>query len=417
MCKAKLSIAVTATMLGLTGLLMGLAQAEPTSPPTPDAAEATTQSTLPETTPERTSRLRPRPKLSAAEYEKQAAELREIYSNPPSEWPKPDLDEGIEHRELGKLPPVTYPADNPYSKAKADLGKTLFFDARLSGSGQMACVSCHDSDLGWGDGRTVSFGHKVQSLKRNSPSIFNSAYGTSFFWDGRAASLEEQSMMPIAAQDEMHSSPEDAAQRIAEVPGYKPLFEAAFGTPEVTANRIAKALATFQRTIVGGSSKFDYFLNGRKNALTDSQIRGLHIFRTVGRCLNCHNGPEMTDHKFHNEGLTFYGRPGEDLGRYLATKDPQDVGKFKTPGLRNISRSAPYMHTGGFDIDEVVNFYNGGGMDPKPRAEHKNDPLFPKKSPILRPLNLNKQDLEDLKDFLESLAEPRFRFRPPEMPQ
>jgi cytochrome c peroxidase len=362
-------------------------------------------------------KLRPRATLTPEEYAKLAAELRDAYAKPPAEWPAPNLSEGVEHRELGRLPKVEHPQDNPYSKPKADLGKTLFYDARLSGSGQMACVSCHDSDLGWGDGRTVSFGHKVQSLKRNSPPILNSAFGKSFFWDGRAASLEQQAMMPIGDANEMHSSAEDVAGRLAKIEGYKPMFEKAFGSAEVTADRVAKAIACFERTIVGGNSKFDYFLNGKREALSDSAVRGLHLFRTAGRCLNCHNGPEMTDHQFHNEGLTFYGRKGEDLGRYNVTKNPEDVGKFKTPSVRNMTRSAPYMHTGSFDMGEVVNFYNGGGLDSRRRADQAEDPLFPKKSPLLQPLHLNKQDLEDLKAFLGALEEPRFRFQPPPIPE
>ncbi len=422
---AKRSIGAAGSMLALAGLLVGWAQstsAVPTNPQlTLGAKESATTAPVarpagasrPSTDPDR---LKARPTLSDEEYARLASDLRAKYSRPPADWPAPNLSDGVPLRELGRIPQVQHPTDNPYSKPKADLGKTLFYDARLSGSTQMACVSCHDSDLGWADGRTVAFGNRVQSLKRNTPSILNAAFGTSFFWDGRAPTLEAQALMPIGNSDEMHSSPADAAKAIADIPGYRPLFQAAFGSEEISPDTIAKAIACFERTLVAGHSKFDYFLDGKSEAISDSAVRGLHLFRTDARCLNCHNGPEMSDHQFHNEGLTFYGKPMQDLGRYEVTKRPEDVGAFKTPVLRNITRTAPYMHTGSFDLDEVVHFYNGGGLSNRRTADQRDDPLFPAKTGLLKPLHMNKQDMADLKAFLECLEEPHVRFRPPQIP-
>lgn len=363
-------------------------------------------------------RIAPRAKLSDEEAARLAAELRETYSRPASEWPRPDLDAGVEHREIGRLPEVVHPENNPYSKEKAELGRTLFFDARLSGTLAMACVSCHDADLGWADGRTKAFGHRVQPQARNTPSILNAAFSTSQFWDGRAATLEEQALMPIANPGEMASSADDAAKRLNEVPEYRKMFKAVFGSEEITGEQIAKSLACFERTIVSPNrSRFDQFMNGRKEALSDAAVRGMHLFRTTARCLNCHSGPEFSDHKFHNLGLSLYGRTGQDLGRYEITKDPKDVGAFKTPGLRNVTRTGPYMHHGLFDsLEEAVVLYNGGGFNQRRTAAQKDDALFPTKSPLLKPLGLNDRDIADILEFLEHLEDPRTKFRAPKVP-
>jgi cytochrome c peroxidase len=382
-------------------------------------AIAIAQSTHPAATQPATQRSRrpPRPMLTDEQYKQLAADLRQKYLKPSDQWPAPMLDPGVAHREIGPLPTVEFPADNPYTKEKAELGKLLFFDPRLSGSGQLACASCHDPDLGWADGRTVAFGHDRQALKRNSPTLLNAAHNTSFFWDGRAASLEEQALMPIMAENEMHAMPQVVVDRIAAVPEYRKLFKEVFGEDQITLEHIARALATFQRTITSnGHSRFDLFLRGKnRNALSDDAIRGLHLFRTDARCMNCHNGPNFTDNQFHNLGLSYYGKPLEDLGRYHITKRPEDVGKFKTPTLRNVTRTRPYMHNGIFDLEGVLNMYNAGMPTLRRKDERAGDPLFPTKSHLLRELGLNRQDLKDLEAFLESLEE-RSRVRAPELP-
>lgn len=345
------------------------------------------------------------------------ADLRAAYLKPPAEWPKPTIDPEAKFAELGVLPPVEHPADNPFSQEKADLGKQLFFDPRMSGSRQIACASCHDPDLAWADGRTNAFGHDRQVGQRNTPSVMNTAHFASQFWDGRVYSLESQARMPIVNEIEMHASPDAIAAVINGIPGYRERFKQVFGVDEVTFDEIAKAIACFERTVVGGRSDFDKFLKGDAKALSDAAVRGLHVFRTTGRCLNCHNGPALTDNQFHNIGLTYYGRKYEDLGRYKVTKQPADVGKFKTPSLRNVTKTAPYMHNGFFELEGVINMYNGGGPNVQPKDEaEKNDPKFPVKSPMVKKLNLSAQDRADLIAFLESLEEPKLRVRPPELP-
>jgi cytochrome c peroxidase len=370
-----------------------------------------------DTQPQLANRKPARALRSAEEYRQQAAELRGTYSNTAQEWPAPNIDEEVRAHfaEIGLLPLVEYPTNNPYSDAKAELGKKLFFDPRLSGSGQISCASCHDPDLAFADGRTVSFGHERKSLKRNSPSILNTAFNRTLFWDGRADSLEQQASDVVNNADEMHASAQIVREQLGKIRIYTNEFAAAFGIGEVTLARAAQAIATFERTITSRGNSFDSFLRGDTNALSDEALRGLHLFRTEARCINCHNGPNFTDGRFHNEGLTYYGRKYEDLGRYETTKDPRDIGKFKTPSLRNIARTAPYMHNGLFDLDGVLNMYNAGMPTVRRKPEQQNDPRFPVKSPLLQSLGLNRQDLADLKAFLESLTETRFRLRPPEL--
>ncbi|MGC3960055.1 MAG: cytochrome c peroxidase [Verrucomicrobiota bacterium] len=365
------------------------------------------------------SRKPPRKSLSNEEYRQLAVELRGTYSQPAANWPAPNIDAEIKplYREIGLLPLVVFPTNNPYSDAKAGLGKKLFFEPRLSGSGQISCANCHDPDLAFADGRTVSFGHERKELKRNSPTLLNTAFNEALFWDGRAASLEQQASDVVNNQDEMHSSAQFVREKLGVIPGYTNEFATVFGSPEVTLARVAQAIATFERTITSRGNQFDSFLRGETNALSDEAVRGLHLFRTDARCVNCHNGPNFTDGRFHNEGLTYYSRKYEDLGRYSISKDPQDVGRFKTPTLRNIARTAPYMHNGLFDFDGVLNMYNAGMPTVRPNEKQKHDPLFPVKSPHLQPLGLNAQDLADLKAFLESLTETRLRVRPPELPK
>lgn len=364
-----------------------------------------------------TSRPSERPALNDQAAKTLATELRTVYSKPVDQWPEPQVDPTAHFTELGPTPEVKFPEDNPWSQDKADLGRQLFFDARLSGSGQMACASCHDPDLGWADGRTVAFGHERQALKRNAPSILNTAFFPHLFWDGRAKTLEEQAQMPLLALDEMHADEDVILERLRAIEGYRQQFKAVFGTEEITFDHIAKAIATFERTVISRSNKFDSFMNGNPNALSDSAVRGLHLFRTDARCINCHNGPLFMDGQFHEMGLSHRGRPFEDLGLYEITKKPKDSGKFKTPGLRNVTRTEPYMHNGLFEIDPLLMLYNAGMPNPRRRADQVDDELFPTKDVLLKPLGLNDQDIEDLKSFLRSLEEPRNRVRPPKLPK
>jgi cytochrome c peroxidase len=289
-----------------------------------------------------------------------AAVLRAVYAGPPASWPRPTLDPGVVFVEFGRVPRPAAP-NEPKHAARVALGQQLFFDARLSGPGQMACASCHDAELGWGDGRATSFGHGFQKLARNAPPILNAGLLSQLFWDGRASSLEDQALAVFENPNEMHASAEHVVATLRGSAGYRERFAQAFGEAEPNLANTLRAIADFERTIVSdGSSAFDRFLGGDETALSDEALRGLHLFRTKARCANCHHGPLLTDGGFHDLGLSYYGRKLQDLGRYEVTKNPSDVGRFKTPSLRNVARTGPYMHNGLFDLDGVINMYSAG---------------------------------------------------------
>jgi cytochrome c peroxidase len=343
--------------------------------------------------------------------------LRAAYAVASDRWPAATWDGSIapaDRHELASVPDVEFPADNPFSQAKSDLGWQLFFDPRLSGSTAVACASCHHPDLGWADGKVTSQGHQLQPLDRNAPTVMGTAFAKHFMWDGRADSLEDQALLPLVNSREMHGDFGDVEKTLNAIPEYRSEFKKVFGEDQITIKLVARALATFERSIVPGRSRFDLFLAGKVNSLKDPEIRGLHLFRTKARCINCHNGPLMTDGEFHNVGLTFYGRKFQDLGRYNETHDPKDVGSFKTPTLRNVGRTSPYMHNGLFELQGLINLYNAGMPNEKAPP---GDPLAPHKSALLKPLQLTALERSDLLTFLrDALEEPRLRVRTPYMP-
>lgn len=344
--------------------------------------------------------------------------LRFLYSLSPDKWPAPFIDSTVSWKELGIVPDSPLKPYLDSLKHLIKLGKTLFFDPRLSGSNQISCASCHVPDLSWTDGRGKSVGHDQQSGKRNSPSLLNVWYYQKLFWDGRSKSLEDQAFAPINSESEMHSDMAEVMMKLRRIEGYKPLFDSAFGRPEISPETVTKALAVFQRTLVSRKSDFDDFLSGKKTALTDAALRGLHLFRTKARCMNCHNGPLFTDNDFHNIGLTYYQREYEDLGRYSVTHKAEDVGRFKTPSLRDVIRTRPWMHNGLFDnINGVLNMYSAGMPQPKPRPEQVGDTLFPKTDKLIRKLDLDKQEKDDLIAFLNAITAEPLKVRSPEMPK
>ncbi|WP_276380342.1 cytochrome-c peroxidase [Flavobacterium sp. H4147] len=351
-------------------------------------------------------------------------ELRKLYSSgDTSKWPAAQLHANIDKskfEDIGVLPAVPYPAYNPYSKEKESLGKILFFDPRLSQSGQIACASCHNPELGWTDNLTRSFGHDRQTGKRNSMTILNSAYASSLFWDGRAKSLEDQAQFPVQDPLEMNEKLTIAVDRIAKIQGYNSLFTDAFGDKKVTLERIQYAIATFERSINSPKSKFDQFVSGKSDIYTDQQVKGLHLFRTKAQCINCHNTPYFSDNKFHNDGQTLFGTKNEDFGRYNVTKDVKDIGKFRTPTIREVVNTKPWMHHGHFPtLLDVVEFYNLGNPSPvqKRYLGTARDTLIPKADPMLRKLDLNKEEISDLLAFIETLSTPTRRIIIPEMPK
>lgn len=345
--------------------------------------------------------------------------LRAAYSKDPSQWPQPILDSGSVFKELALMPLAFSKEQRDSLKHMIALGKLLFHDPRLSASNQISCGSCHTPDLNWADGKAFAKGHDHQIVPRNTPTIENVWNNGVYFWDGKANSLEAQAPFSIANPLEMNMDLGKLPKKISKIKGYQPLFTSAFGDKKVTMDRIASAIAMYERTLVGRKTKFDEFLEGKHNSLSDEALRGLHLFRTKARCINCHNGPAFTDNQFHNMGLTYYGREKyEDWGRYKITNNIDDIGKFKTPTLRGVMYTSPWFHNGLFnDIDGVLNMYNAGMPDPKRTKEQENDPLFPKRSHLLKPLNLSKEERNDIVAFLWSISAKSIREEQPKLPQ
>lgn len=350
-------------------------------------------------------------------------ELKTAYSSGNiSKWPKPNLDSLVDKntfQDIGALPKVEHPDYNPYSDEKEKLGKTLFFDPRLSVSGQIACASCHNPELAWTDNSTRSFGHDRQTGGRNSMTILNVGFAHTLFWDGRASSLEDQARFPIGDPLEMNEQLNIAVNKIADIEGYKPLFKEAFGNDSVSLKRIQYAIATFERTVNSYKTRFDKFVEGDSTQLTNQEVLGLHLFRTKARCINCHSTPYFSDNQFHNDGQTLFGTKNEDFGRYHVTKNIEDIGKFRTPTLREVARTGPWMHNGHFpSLLDVVEFYNLGNPAPiqKKYLGTERDSLIPKNSPIVKKLNLDKTEIEALIAFMETLSSTRGRTLIPELP-
>lgn len=345
--------------------------------------------------------------------------LRKVYSRSSDRWPAPTIDSGVVFREIGLLPDPPLNAKMDSLKYLAALGKTLFFDPRLSGSNQISCGSCHNPDLFWTDGRRLALGHDHQQNTRSTQTIENIWFQKKLFWDGRANSLEEQAKFPITSEIEMHQKLSKIPGKLRKIKGYKPLFLNAYGDTHITEYRILHALSIFQQTVSSHYTTFDFFVGGLSSRLSDQELLGMHLFRTKARCINCHNGPLFTDGQFHNLGQTFYKDSlREDLGLYNTTKNPEDVGKFRTPGLRNVTRTHPWFHRGQFThLVPVLVFYNTAFNVPPPTAEQRKDPLFPKLSPLIKPLGLTGTEQAAIIAFLESLASNPDNDPPPALPK
>ncbi|ENO86924.1 cytochrome-c peroxidase [Thauera linaloolentis] len=332
-----------------------------------------------------------------------AACLRTLYTHDIGEWPRPQGMDRADWREMAPLSSLRPPATDP---ARSALGERLFFDPRLSRSDLLACISCHRPSHGFADTQATSSGHDGRLGKRNAPTVLGAAYATSLFWDGRAASLEEQALGPLAHPDEMAMPLAELPAKLAALDDYEAVFARAFGGESaVTLARIASALADYQRTLLPPETRFDRFLSGERGALDDRELLGLHLFRTKAHCMACHDGPLLSDNRFHNLGLTWYGRQYEDLGRYEATGHHTDVGRFRTPTLRQVAHTGPWMHNGRFPLlSGILNMYNAGMPRPRPaNEEQERDPLFPATSELLQPLQLTPAELEALEAFLRTL--------------
>ena len=313
---------------------------------------------------------------------------------------------GLIHAQFGfdgPLPPVPIPADNPQTDEKVRLGKQLYFDPRLSADNTISCATCHDPKTGWANHGKVDTGIGGRTGTRNSGTVLDSAYMEFQFWDGRAASLEEQALGPIHNPVEMGETLENVVAKLNGIPGYVEQFQCVFGTA-VTADGIAKAIAAFERTIVTGPSPFDRYMAGEKDAISPAARSGADLFNGKAHCTSCHSGPLFSDQSFHNVGIGM-DRPKPDLGREDATKNPADRGKFKTPGLRNVALTFPYLHDGSErTLREVIELYDRGGI-PNPNLD-----------PLMMPLQLTASEKEDLVAFLESLTGVLPKVELPELP-
>jgi cytochrome c peroxidase len=281
------------------------------------------------------------------------------------------------------------------------LGRKLFYDPRLSKDNTLSCASCHNPNVGFTDGRRIAIGFGGQLGIRNAPTLLNAAYSRVQFWDGRAASLEDQSADPMANPVEMNQTHQVSVAKIQADPAYRNEFAQAFGPGTVTLEKIQKSLASFERTLLSGNSPFDQFqYGGNKQALSPAAIHGLAIFQDPqrGNCAVCHTINEhyalFTDGKFHNTGAGVNGAGDfTDMGRFGQTKVAADKGEFKTPTLRNVALTGPYMHDGSLKtLNDVVDFYAGGG---------NSNPYLDKE---IKPLKLSAQDRADLVKFLEDLT-------------
>lgn len=352
------------------------------------------------------------------QYHVDYGEVAEQYKKPLQYWPKPSVDAEVKWKEFEAIE-----WDSNYYETQelpeVILGKKLFFDPKLSSSSQISCSSCHNPELGWADGQEIALGNDHLQGKRNTQSLFNIAERKSYFWDGRAKTLEEQLKGPISAHNEMNMKPEKLAGKLSKFKEYRQLFKEAYQSDKITFDKIARALATFQRTIRSQPSKLDKFINGDYKAMSDKEIYGMHLFRTKARCMNCHYGKYLTDESFHNIGLTYYKREYEDLGLYHVTGRSEDVGKFKTPSLRDLDYTAPWMHNGLMDdMHGIVSLYNSGMQMINPTAEEKKaDPDFPVTDHLMKPLQLNEQETDAIVAFLKSMSGSYYKMPRPEIPR
>ena len=313
--------------------------------------------------------------------------------------------DGMSVPDIGPLlPPVPVPTGNVRHAAKIELGKQLFFDGRLSRNNHVSCAYCHIPGSGFSDPHPTSLGVDDLIGGRQAPTVLNTAFSPLLFWDGRARSLEEQALGPIQNPIEMAETLEHLVVKLRTVKGYRRQFRNVFGT-EISSQGIAKAIAAFARTLISTNSAFDKYALGDKQAMNQAAIKGMALFKGNARCILCHNGPNFTDNQFHNLGVPQVGPLKVDLGRYDVTRREQDKGAFKTPTLRSILETAPYMHDGVFlSLEEVIEFLDkGGGADPS-------------LSPLMKPLGLTQEEKADLLAFLEALTGAPLKIEPPQLP-
>ncbi len=298
------------------------------------------------------------------------------------------------------LGPMPVPAGNPQTDEKAHLGQQLFFDPRLSVNEQLACSSCHLPEKGFSDGLARNKDQKGEELARNSSSLWNSGYEDFPSWDGTMASLEQHSGRALTRFGENIPA---IVEKVDGIPGYREQFQKIFGGVDFT--NITRALAAFERTLVSWKSPHDRFEAGEKSALSAEEQRGREAFMGKAGCATCHTPPLFTDNRFHALGVPQVGPKPDDPGRFTATGDERERGAFRTPTLRNVALTAPYMHDGVFaSLEEVVAFYEGGGGAVATR------------SPLLQPFTPDPAERAALVAYLKALTHEGVKVTPPQLP-
>jgi len=329
----------------------------------------------------------------------------------PSEPPIQVDSVKIEPPNLPGYEAMKVPDDNPMTQAKVDLGRTLYYDKRLSGDGSRSCYSCHLKENGLTDGKPTAIGAYEAKLPRASPTLWNIGFHSALYWDGRSATLERQATaawtggnMGVGGAEKKRPSTDEIAAKINLIPGYKALFQKAFGGP-ATPDNIIKAITSFERTLVADKSAWIRFRGGEEAALSEGARRGWKVFSDKAKCTNCHDGLLLTDQQYHNTGI---GMDAEkpDVGRFTVSKADKDTGAFKTPTLLDISKSAPYFHNGSVaTLEEAVDLMVNGGK--------KNKFLD---TTNLKPVKLSKEEKADLVAFLKAL-DVDYTVTEPPMPQ
>ncbi|MDV6235957.1 cytochrome c peroxidase [Leptospira ellisii] len=296
-----------------------------------------------------------------------------------------------------------YPPDNRPTPERILLGKTLFFDPIVSGSNWISCASCHNPGLGWSDGLKTAVGHNMKILGKNTPTILNGAFGNKMFWDGRADNLEAQALGPIASPDEMNQNLEELILELKNIRGYRELFAKAYPKEDISAVTVGKAIANFERTVLSSESPYDLWIKGDKAAISESAQRGYSLFNSKAKCVACHQGEQFSDNGFHNIGLKSNRK---ETGRFALVPVKAMKGAFKTPGLRDVARTGPYMHDGSYTtLEEVIEHYDRGGDEPF------------NLDPNMAALNLTTQEKADLVEFMKSLSGKMAQISIPELPR
>ncbi len=315
---------------------------------------------------------------------------------PGNSLPTPAPD-SFDHVDLATLTtPLGLPAIEPIGderrwRERTHLGRKLFFDPILSSDHSTSCATCHQPAFAFSTPEAKPGGVQDRKGRRHPPSLINRQFGKSQFWDGRAETLEEQALQPIESPQELDNKVEKVLADLQNDPTYRELFAAAFDDG-ITRENLGSAIAYFERAILSGNSKIDQFVTAELSSLTKSERQGLWLYESKGGCWKCHSGKTYTDESFHNTGVS-WGREPLDLGRFEVTKNDEHKGQFKTPTLRDVELTAPYMHDGSINtLREVVEFYNQGGVANPHLDAH------------IKPLELTEQEIDDLVAFLKALT-------------